>query len=157
MAKQVDTVRVTVHNTGPGPRGINTTSGVVHVGRNEKSKELVLTSGEFNSIKGDKTLAVVENGPGDPMVRKEDDVRQSKFGARLKALEDRIARLEGGGGGGGKQGSASGDEKTVEEVLAMADDKDVPFATFKSAATKLLGDKTPSKKDEIVDALRDMK
>jgi hypothetical protein len=46
--------------------------------------------------------------------------------------------------------------KTPAEVLAMAADKDVQFLTFKAAATKLLGDKTPAKKDEIVLALEDL-
>lgn len=152
--KQVDTVRVTVNNTGLGPRGVNTTNGQVIVGRGETSKELVMSAGEFASIKDDKTLVIKELGAGDPVVRNEVEARQSKFGARLQSLEDRIARLEAGGSG--KQaGHASGDDtKTVQEVLEMADDKDVPFATFKSAATKLLGDKTPSKKDEIIEALQ---
>jgi hypothetical protein len=43
--------------------------------------------------------------------------------------------------------------KTAEQVLAMADDEDVPFMSFKAAATKLLGNETPSEKDEIVLAL----
>jgi hypothetical protein len=46
--------------------------------------------------------------------------------------------------------------KTPAEVLAMAADKDVQFLTFKAAATKLLGDKTPAKKDEIILALEDL-
>jgi len=48
------------------------------------------------------------------------------------------------------------DAKTALEVLAMASATDVPFMTFKSAATKLLGDKTPSKKDEIIAALEEL-
>jgi hypothetical protein len=38
----------------------------------------------------------------------------------------------------------------------MANATDVPFMTFKSAATRLLGDKTPSKKDEIIAALEEL-
>ncbi|GAA2817202.1 hypothetical protein EDC40_103652 [Aminobacter aminovorans] len=43
--------------------------------------------------------------------------------------------------------------KTAGEVLAMVDGN---FMAFKSAASKLLGDKTPSKKDEIVAALEEL-
>src|SRR5688572_26960084 len=51
-------------------------------------------------------------------------------------------------------GNDGGEEpKTAVEVLAMASATDVPFMAFKSAATKLLGDKTPAKKDDIVAAL----
>lgn len=46
--------------------------------------------------------------------------------------------------------------KTAAEVLAMANDPNVQFMSFKSAASKLLGDKTPAKKDEIVAALEDL-
>jgi hypothetical protein len=53
--------------------------------------------------------------------------------------------------------TGDGDEaKTALEVLAMASATDVPFMTFKSAANKLLGDKTPSKKDEIIAALEEL-
>lgn len=44
--------------------------------------------------------------------------------------------------------------KSVDEVLAMADDSNVQFMTFKSEASKILGDDTPSKKDEIIAALK---
>jgi len=44
--------------------------------------------------------------------------------------------------------------KSAADVLAMAENGDVAFPTFKAAATKLLGDKTPAKKEEIVEALR---
>jgi hypothetical protein len=46
--------------------------------------------------------------------------------------------------------------KTALEVLAMATADGVPFMTFKAAAAKLLGDKTPSKKDELIAALEDL-
>ncbi|MGN6144718.1 MAG: hypothetical protein ACTHOP_14120 [Mesorhizobium sp.] len=49
-----------------------------------------------------------------------------------------------------------GEGKTAAEVLAMATDANVPFMSFKSAASKLLGDATPSKKDEIVAALEEL-
>lgn len=54
-------------------------------------------------------------------------------------------------------GNGGGDEpKTAVEVLAMANANDVPFMAFKAAATKLLGDKTPAKKDEIIAALEEL-
>jgi hypothetical protein len=46
--------------------------------------------------------------------------------------------------------------KTALEVLAMATADGVPFMTFKAAAAKLLGDKTPSKKDELIAALEEL-
>ncbi len=46
--------------------------------------------------------------------------------------------------------------KTALEVLEMAKDQNVQFMSFKSAAKKLLGDKTPATKDEIVAALEEM-
>ncbi|WP_267901602.1 hypothetical protein [Sinorhizobium meliloti] len=38
----------------------------------------------------------------------------------------------------------------------MAKDQNVQFMSFKSAAKKLLGEKTPSTKDEIVAALEEL-
>ncbi|MBP1845915.1 hypothetical protein J2046_004189 [Rhizobium petrolearium] len=46
--------------------------------------------------------------------------------------------------------------KTALEVLEMAKDPNVQFMSFKSATTKLLGEKTPSKKDEIIAALEEL-
>lgn len=50
---------------------------------------------------------------------------------------------------------AAGDDKpmTAADVLAMAGGN---FMAFKSAAAKLLGENTPSKKDEIVAALEEL-
>ncbi|WKL27044.1 hypothetical protein Q1M63_23160 [Sinorhizobium meliloti] len=41
-------------------------------------------------------------------------------------------------------------------MLEMAKDQNVQFMSFKSAAKKLLGEKTPSTKDEIVAALEEL-
>lgn len=63
------------------------------------------------------------------------------------------------GGGKGKDfatGAGDGEPKTAAEVLEMAKDPNVQFMSFKAAATKLLGDKTPAKKDEIIGALEDL-
>lgn len=43
--------------------------------------------------------------------------------------------------------------KSAAEVLAMANGN---FMSFKSAASKILGENTPSKKDEIVAALEEL-
>lgn len=52
-----------------------------------------------------------------------------------------------------KEFQGEADPKSAAGVLAMADGN---FMAFKSAATKLLGDKTPDKKAEIVAALEDL-
>ena len=46
--------------------------------------------------------------------------------------------------------------KTASEVLAMATAEGVHFKTFEAEAKKLLGDKTPSGKDEIVKSLEEL-
>jgi hypothetical protein len=53
-------------------------------------------------------------------------------------------------------GISNEEPKTVTEVLAMGSNSDVQFMTFKAAATKLLGDKTPSTKAEIITALEEL-
>ena len=53
-------------------------------------------------------------------------------------------------------GNGGDEPKTVLEVLAMANATDVPFMAFKAAASKHLGDKTPSKKDEIIASLEEL-
>lgn len=75
--------------------------------------------------------------------------------AQIGAFEREGVRVKAKGGKAKKDEEAS-DTKSVTEVLAMADDKDVPFMSFKAAASKLLGDKTPPKKDEIVLALMEL-
>ncbi|MDX0610770.1 hypothetical protein GOC90_25440 [Sinorhizobium medicae] len=63
-----------------------------------------------------------------------------------------------GGGGKNKEavsGDGGGEPKTAAEVLKMATDGS-QFMAFKAAATKLLGDKTPANKADIVAALEDL-
>ncbi|TPN26659.1 hypothetical protein FKO01_25440 [Mesorhizobium sp. B2-3-3] len=55
--------------------------------------------------------------------------------------------------GKGAKKEEGGDALSATEVLAMADGN---FMAFKSAASKLLGDRLPSKKDEIVAALEEL-
>lgn len=52
-----------------------------------------------------------------------------------------------------KKDDGPGDIKSAAEVLALADGN---FMAFKSAASKLLGDKTPSSKAEIVAAIEEL-
>lgn len=52
-------------------------------------------------------------------------------------------------------GEGDGEAKTAAEVLKMATDGS-QFMAFKAAATKLLGEKTPANKADIVAALEDL-
>ncbi|MDE3809952.1 hypothetical protein I7I49_06620 [Sinorhizobium meliloti] len=71
-----------------------------------------------------------------------------------KAKRLRFLKIEGVSKAAGNQ---DGDgPKTALEVLEMAKDQNVQFMSFKSAAKKLLGEKTPSAKDEIVAALEEL-
>lgn len=56
----------------------------------------------------------------------------------------------------GDKGEPEAPELTADAVIAMADDAAVPFLAFKAAASKLLGDKTPSEKDDIILALMEL-
>jgi hypothetical protein len=78
----------------------------------------------------------------------EEGLKQAKRLSFLSIRGDKDAKA------GPEEGQ--GQPKTPEEVIAMADNKDVPFMSFKAAAAKLLGEKTPSKKDEIVTALMEL-
>jgi len=54
-----------------------------------------------------------------------------------------------------REDGATGGDLTVDQVLAMAEDRDVTFHAFKAAAAELLGDdKVPAKKDDIIAALK---
>lgn len=82
--------------------------------------------------------------------------------AELEALRAQLAesqaennRLKRGGKAVTGDGGKAETEKTAAEVLAMANDPGVQFMTFKAAATKILGDATPSTKAEIIAALED--
>lgn len=71
--------------------------------------------------------------------------------AQIEAFEREGVKLKAKGGKAKKD--EAGDAKPATEVLAMADGN---FMAFKSAASKLLGDAIPSKKDEIVAALEEL-
>jgi hypothetical protein len=71
-----------------------------------------------------------------------------------KAKRLRFLKIEGVSKAAASQDGDS--PKTALEVLEIAKDQNVQFMSFKSAAKKLLGDKTPGTKDEIVAALEEL-
>ncbi|MFC3208134.1 hypothetical protein [Aquamicrobium soli] len=85
---------------------------------------------------------------------KEADVVNAKelTEAQLDAFEREGVKVKAKGGKAKKE-EDTGDTKSAAEVLAMADGN---FMAFKSAAFKLLGDATPTKKDEIIAALEEL-
>lgn len=77
------------------------------------------------------------------------------IGPEFEVIEDAKApkgrRIVRKGGAPAKSDDGqSGGEITAAEALALADGN---FMSFKAAAKKVLGDETPSKKDEIILAL----
>lgn len=99
-----------------------------------------------------KALQGVNTKSGRVFIRPGDSKDLELEGAGLKQAK-RLKFLSFGGGGKGKKDDEGDDTKSAAEVLGMADGN---FMAFKSAASKLLGDATPSKKDEIIAALEDM-
>ena len=81
--------------------------------------------------------------------------------AELEALKIKLAEAEAENRrlrdvASGRPVAGSGEpEKSVEDLLVMANDKSVEFLAFRAAARKLLGEDTPSTKAEIVAALED--
>lgn len=85
-----------------------------------------------------------------------------KLRAELAEKNAEIDRLKSGTKSTGKAGSTvktkeptADADKTAAEVLAMANDSNVEFMTFKAAARKILGEDTPATKAEIIAALED--
>ncbi len=79
--------------------------------------------------------------------------------AKIAELMAKIAELQGdpldhdkNGKKGGTAPATANAAATVAEVLALAET--AHFKTFRAAAAKLLGDKTPATKDEIIAALK---
>lgn len=118
-----------ITNNSQALQGVHTTGGVVYI-QPGKTVQVELANGEQEHVAGLSFLDV----KGDAPKTAAKSVKPVKPAAPL----------------------ADDAPKTADEVLAMASDKDVQFLTFKAAATKLLGDKTPAKKDEIVIALEDL-
>ena len=143
-----------ITNTQPGPRGINTVNGPVLVEAGQ-TVEVEIFAREKAHIKASKWFEVEGDYTDDPGVTaapalkdaaQNVDVELDRLRSQLAERDAELAKLK-----------AQDDQpKTAAEVLAMANDPNVQFMSFKSAASKLLGDKTPAKKDEIVAALEDL-
>ncbi|MGR9477003.1 hypothetical protein [Rhizobium leguminosarum] len=143
-------------NTQPGPRGLNAISGPVLVDPGQtveaevyaREQQHIEAAGWFE-VEGSYT-----DNPDrafGPTLKAVATGTASELDGLKKQLADRDAEIA-------KLKAKKPDEepKTAAEVLAMASNPDVQFMSFKAAAQKLLGDKTPAKKDEIVAALEDL-
>ncbi|MDX0948970.1 hypothetical protein GOD93_25385 [Sinorhizobium medicae] len=143
-----------ITNTQPGPRGINTVNGPVLVEPGQ-TVEVEIFAREKAHIKASKWFEVegdYTDNPGAtaaPALKnaaQNVDAELDRLRAQLAERDAELAKLK----------LQDDQPKTAAEVLAMANDPNVQFMSFKSAASKLLGDKTPAKKDEIVAALEDL-
>jgi len=139
-----------ITNIAKGPRGVNAVGGPVLIDPDQtaevevyaREKEHIDATGWFQ-VKGE-----YQPNPGQPAAAPmNDDILASKD-AEIAELRKQLAAKA-------KPGKADEptDVKTAADVLALADGN---FMAFKSAASKLLGDKTPEKKAEIVAALEDL-
>lgn len=117
-----------ITNNSQALQGVNTTGGVVYV-QPGKTATVDLAEGEYEHVSGLSFLSVSGDAP-----KAEKPVKAPKA----------------------EKTPADDTPKTPAEVLAMAADKDIPFLSFKASATKLLGEKTPAKKDEIILALEEL-
>jgi hypothetical protein len=143
-------------NTQPGPRGLNAISGPVLVDPGQtvevevyaREQQHIEAAGWF-SVEGEYTAN--PGGASAPVLQAAASDASKELDGLRKQLAERDAELA-------KMKTKQPDEdpKTAAEVLAMATDSNVQFMTFKAAAQKLLGDKTPAKKDEIIAALEDL-
>jgi len=147
-----------VTNNSKAPQGIHTMDGLTYVMPGE-TKSVRLNETLFSHAKALDFFDLEGEAEADELGKAETLVADTSELDRVKAenvsLLKRVAELDAELG---KLKAAKPEEtpKTATEVLAMATNADVPFMTFKAAATKLLGDKTPSKKDEIISALEEL-
>jgi hypothetical protein len=162
-----------ITNTQAGPRGVNAVGGpvlldpgqTVEVEVYAREKEHLDASGWF-TIKGDYrddpgSAASPSGDSNKDLAAKAAEIEKvfaDREAASKAALDDKDAEIAELRKQLAAKDSASGsdnqaDAKTAADVLAMADGN---FMAFKSAASKLLGDKTPDKKAEIITALEDL-
>jgi hypothetical protein len=165
-----------VTNNSGAVQGIQALHGVAYLKPGE-AKELSLTAKQadragrlkFIELKGEPVEDDTASLPGvsqegqDGVYLKPDEFNQMResfegltnenksLREKVAELEGEIAKLRSGDAGDADKGST----KTAAEVLAMAEDG-TPFMTFKAEAEKLLGEKTPAKKVEIVAALEEL-
>lgn len=144
-----------VTNTQKGPRGVNTVNGPVLIEPGE-AVEVDIFAREQAHIEASQWFEIDGDYTDDPIVGAWEVLTATadNTGSELERLQallaDRDAELA--------KLKAQQEEppKTAAEVLEMAKDPAVQFMSFKAAAAKLLGDKTPAKKDEIIAALEDL-
>ncbi|KSV95385.1 hypothetical protein [Sinorhizobium sp. GL28] len=146
-----------VTNTQKGPRGVNAVNGPVLIEPGEtveveifdREKAHIEASNWFE-IDGKYTENPVVVVAGAPVLKEAADNTGSELERLQALLADRDAELA--------KLKAQQEEppKTAAEVIEMAKDPNVQFMSFKAAAAKLLGDKTPAKKDEILLALEEL-
>ena len=150
-----------VTNTSKAVQGIHTLHGVAYINPGD-TRELVLTESHakraerlpFIELDGDPiedeapSFSVSTDGrDGVYIPSAEFNALRENFerlGKENRELRQRIAELEGNGGQ---------KAKTIDEVLALAEDG-THFKTFEAEAKKILGDATPGTKDEIIAALK---
>ncbi|SFH29424.1 hypothetical protein [Ensifer sp. OV372] len=145
-----------VTNTQAGARGVNTINGPVLIEPGD-TVQVEIFAREKAHIEASKWFEVDGDYTDDPVVvagapalKDAADNAGSELERLQALLADRDAELAKLKAGQDEQ------PKTAAEVLEMAKDPAVQFMSFKSAASKLLGDKTPAKKDEIIAALEDL-
>ncbi len=147
-----------VTNNSKAPQGIHTLDGLVYVLPGEtKSVRLNQTlhghakALDFFKLKGEPEEGNLGKADDSVATSTDTSVLTAEIEDLKKKLAERdaeIAKL--------KASKPDDPAKSPAEVLAMATNPEVQFMSFKAAATKLLGDKTPSKKDEIVAALEEL-
>ncbi|WP_313522534.1 hypothetical protein [Shinella sp.] len=158
-----------ITNNSAAMQGVHTLRGLVFLKPGEARDHLDLNEGQAKQAGRLKFLDLVGEPSKDTIVEpvagrsldippneidqlrqqtEEKDTEIARLGGLLADREADLAKLR----------ATSGDEtpKTPADVLAMANDANVPFMSFKSAAAKVLGDKTPAKKDEIIAALEEL-
>src|SRR5690349_7672881 len=108
-----------ITNNSQALQGVHTKGGVVYI-QPGKTVQVELADDEHEHVSGLSFLKVEGDAP------------------KAAAKAEKAAKPP-------KPAAAPVDDtpKTAAEVLAMAADKEVQFLTFRAAATKLLGDKTP--------------
>jgi hypothetical protein len=145
-----------VTNNQAGPRGINTVNGPVLIEPGE-TVEIEVFAREKAHIEASKWFEIDGDYTENPSVTAAPALKEAadnvdseleRLKAQLAERDAELAKL--------KADQQEEQPKTPAEVLDMAKDPNVQFLSFKAAASKLLGDKTPAKKDEIIAALEDL-
>nr|WP_234804694.1 hypothetical protein [Sinorhizobium americanum] len=145
-----------VTNTQAGPRGINTVNGPVLIEPGETVEVEVfdrekahMEASKWFDVDGDYTEnPSVTAAPALKEAAENTESELERLRAQLAERDAELAKL--------KAEQQEEQPKTAAEVLDMAKDPNVQFMSFKAAASKLLGDKTPAKKDEILAALEEL-